>query len=92
MTTQSPRSLETLRARVVAAAGVWLFLVLAGVPPAAADIYRYRDENGVWHFTNIRTDVRYRLYIRSYPKMGVDYAPIPMLCPSSLHTDGRKPR
>ena len=58
------------RAGVVAAAGVWLFLVLTGVPPASADIYRYRDENGVWHFTNIRTDVRYRLYIRSYPKMG----------------------
>ena len=57
-------------ARVVAAVGVWLILVLAGVPPAGADIYRYRDENGVWHFTNIRTDVRYRLYIRSYPKMG----------------------
>ena len=32
-----------------------------------ADIYRYRDENGVWHFTNIRSDVRYKLYIRSYP-------------------------
>lgn len=59
--------------RAVAAAGVWLALVLAGVPPVSADIYRYRDENGVWHFTNIRSDVRYRLYIRSYPKMGVEY-------------------
>jgi soluble lytic murein transglycosylase len=58
-------------AGAVAAAGVWL--VLSWVSPAHADIYRYRDENGVWHFTNIRTDVRYRLYIRSYPKMGVDY-------------------
>jgi soluble lytic murein transglycosylase-like protein len=58
-------------AGVVAAAGVWL--VLTWVSPARADIFRYRDENGVWHFTNIRSDVRYRLYIRSYPKMGVDY-------------------
>jgi soluble lytic murein transglycosylase-like protein len=59
--------------RSAAVLGVWLTLVLAGVPPAAADIYRYRDENGVWHFTNVRSDVRYRLYIRSYPRMGVDY-------------------
>lgn len=58
-------------AGVVAAAGVWL--VLTWVSPARADIFRYRDENGVWHFTNIRSDVRYRLYIRSYSKMGVDY-------------------
>ena len=36
-----------------------------------ADIYRYRDENGVWHFTNIRSDVRYKLYIRSYPGKAV---------------------
>jgi soluble lytic murein transglycosylase-like protein len=29
-----------------------------------ADIYRFKDKNGVWHFTNIRSDARYRLYIR----------------------------
>jgi hypothetical protein len=29
------------------------------------DIYRYRDEQGVWHFTNIQTgDARFKLYIR----------------------------
>lgn len=32
---------------------------------AHADIYRYRDEKGVWHFTNIKDDKRYRLYIRT---------------------------
>jgi len=32
---------------------------------AEADIYRFRDKNGVWHFTNIRSDPRYRLYIRT---------------------------
>ena len=31
---------------------------------AQADIYRFKDKNGVWHFTNIRSDLRYRLYIR----------------------------
>ena len=35
---------------------------------AAADIYRYKDENGVWHFTNIKTDKRYKLYMRTYKK------------------------
>ncbi len=51
---------------------ILLGLFLSAVP-AAGDIYRYRDENGVWHFTNIRSDVRYRLYIRSYPKKANQY-------------------
>ncbi len=40
---------------------------------AAADIYRYKDENGVWHFTNIKTDRRYKLYMRSYKKKSSQY-------------------
>jgi soluble lytic murein transglycosylase len=35
----------------------------------SADIYRYKDKNGVWHFTNIKTDIRYTLYIRRSRKM-----------------------
>ncbi|MBN1905665.1 MAG: lytic transglycosylase domain-containing protein [Deltaproteobacteria bacterium] len=35
------------------------------MPSAAfADIYKYRDKNGVMHFTNIRSDLRYTLYIK----------------------------
>jgi soluble lytic murein transglycosylase len=30
-----------------------------------ADIYRYVDKKGVWHFTNIKTDGRYRLFVPS---------------------------
>ena len=30
-----------------------------------ADIYRYQDQNGVWHFTNVKSDLRYKLYLRS---------------------------
>jgi soluble lytic murein transglycosylase-like protein len=32
---------------------------------AKADIYRFRGKNGVWHFTNIRSDPRYRLYMKT---------------------------
>jgi soluble lytic murein transglycosylase len=30
---------------------------------ASSDIYRFRDERGVWHFSDIRSDPRYRLYL-----------------------------
>ena len=32
---------------------------------AFADIYRYVDKNGVWHFTNVPTQGRYRLFIKT---------------------------
>jgi len=32
---------------------------------AWADIYRYQDNNGVWHFTDLQTDIKYKLYIKS---------------------------
>ena len=43
----------------------WLVMVLSlavGAMPTRADIYRYVDENGVVHFTNVPTNLRYRLY------------------------------
>lgn len=56
------------------------FYLLAVIPlfifileEASADIYRFRDEKGVWHFTNIKTDERYRLYIRDYYKKPAEY-------------------
>lgn len=47
---------------------VILSFLLSGWP-VLADIYRYRDENGVWHFTNIKSDKRYKLYIREKPEV-----------------------
>lgn len=44
--------------------GLWAWGVLLFSSGALADIYRYKDERGVWHFTNIKTDKRYKLYIR----------------------------
>ena len=31
---------------------------------AMGDIYGFKDENGVWHFTNVPSDPRYRLYTK----------------------------
>ncbi len=50
-------------AGVLIAAGIgWAIL---GAGAAWADIYRFVDEKGVWHFTNVKTDSRYVLYMRS---------------------------
>jgi soluble lytic murein transglycosylase-like protein len=43
-------------------------IILSGWP-AFADIYRFRDENGIWHFSNINSDRRYRIYIREKPEV-----------------------
>lgn len=42
-----------------------LVLLLSVTTQALSDIYRYKDDKGVWHFTNIKSDKRYRLYIRT---------------------------
>jgi len=44
-----------------------LSLCLLHFSPAAADIYRYVDEKGTVHFSNVPTDSRYRLYVRGGP-------------------------
>ncbi len=33
--------------------------------PVSADVFRYVDKNGVWHFTNIKNDSRYKVYMRT---------------------------
>jgi soluble lytic murein transglycosylase len=46
--------------------GLLLVLFLPGA--AFSDIYAYKDANGVWHFTNIKGDRPYRLFMRTYQK------------------------
>jgi len=53
----------------------FLFWITAGFalsfltsPQVSADIYKYVDENGVWHFTNVRTDNRYRIFMKTAVK------------------------
>ena len=55
-----PVTYTILKAAVVL--GAFLFVLNSG--RSSADIYRYKDENGKWHFTNIRSDFRYKLYIK----------------------------
>lgn len=53
-----------------------IFAVVIALFPmgdAAADVYRFRDESGVWHFSNTRSDVRYRLYLETSRLGGAQY-------------------
>ena len=54
------------RVKWAGAAGLALSLFL--ILPVSADIYRYVDKDGVWHFTNVRTDAQYKLYIKTIRK------------------------
>jgi soluble lytic murein transglycosylase len=51
--------------------GATIFLFLW--KPVSADIYRYQDEQGIWHFTNIKSDKRYKLYFRSSAREPTQY-------------------
>lgn len=59
--------------RSLALVGLLLGSVVIQAAPALADIYRYQDENGVWHYTNIKNDARYRLYIKSPEERAAEY-------------------
>ena len=50
-----------------------LLLVFSFCGSALADIYRYRDEYGVWHFTNIKKDYKYKIYIKTPNKTPSQY-------------------
>jgi soluble lytic murein transglycosylase-like protein len=53
---------------------VVFFLCLLMATETVADIYRYRDEQGVWHFTNIQTgDTRFKIYIREGQRTASQY-------------------
>jgi soluble lytic murein transglycosylase-like protein len=40
-----------------------------------SDIYRFKDERGVWHFSNVKSDPRFRVFMRtpSYNKSAKQY-------------------
>ena len=47
---------------------IGISFILCILSLSSADIYRFKDENGVWHFTNVKADTRYKLYIRESRK------------------------
>jgi len=59
--------------RATWAAFLGLALSLSLSPQVHGDIYRYVDKNGVLHFTNIKTDGRYELYLRASRKAPSEY-------------------
>ena len=59
--------------RISWGAALILVLSLFMSVTAWADIYRYVDKNGVWHFTNVKTDRRYTIFIRSSRKTPAEY-------------------
>src|SRR4051812_11306986 len=46
-----------------------LVLLAVAAAPASADIYRYIDENGGAHFSDVRVDKRYELYLKTRPQV-----------------------
>jgi soluble lytic murein transglycosylase-like protein len=57
---------EMSRVRILLSAAIIVTLCcLAPLSSARGDIYGFKDENGVWHFTNVPSDPRYRLYMKT---------------------------
>lgn len=44
-----------------------LVLLALSAAPCSADIYRYIDENGGMHFSDVRLDARYELFMKTRP-------------------------
>lgn len=51
-----------------------VFLLLASVLTVSADIYKYVDENGIMHFTNVPTSSRYQLFMKGKGGRGGFYS------------------
>lgn len=47
--------------------GLLLTILVCGISPARADIYRYRDAEGVLHFTNVPTESHWSFYRKESP-------------------------
>jgi soluble lytic murein transglycosylase-like protein len=52
---------------------IGLSLLLGICSLASADIYRYQDKNGVWHFADIKKDTGYKLFLRTPKKKASQY-------------------
>jgi soluble lytic murein transglycosylase len=64
---------KNIKKKCLWGAMVVMALSLFGQGLVSAEIFRYVDRNGVWHFTNRKTDSRYRLYVRSSNRTSSEY-------------------
>lgn len=48
-------------------------IIFNAINLVSADIYRYQDEQGVWHFTNIKSDTRYKLFFKTPGREPTEY-------------------
>ncbi|MCF8145411.1 MAG: lytic transglycosylase domain-containing protein [Deltaproteobacteria bacterium] len=63
--------MKSFSSQICLAVALALAASLSMAVPAQGEIYRYVDKNGVWHFTNIKTDSRYRIFVpRSRKALG----------------------
>jgi soluble lytic murein transglycosylase-like protein len=63
--------MSAMRQAVSCAIGLSLLLGICSL--SSADIYRYQDKNGVWHFADIKKDTGYRLFLRTPKKKASQY-------------------
>lgn len=57
---------------------IWLFcafiFIFICIPSAMADIYVFKDNKGIRHFTNVPVSPQYRLYLKSTPNKYFEYS------------------
>lgn len=59
-------------------------LLAFAAAPAQADIYGFVDENGHAHFSDVKIDSRYKLYMKTRPAPAVEAAAAPADAPAPL--------
>jgi len=59
--------------RQAVSCAIGLSLLLGFYSLSSADIYRYQDKNGVWHFADIKKDTGYKLFLRTPKKKASQY-------------------
>jgi len=58
---------------IIHSAVIALLFLTFSLKTASADIYGFKDENGTWHFTNVKSNARYRLFLRTGKIEGKQY-------------------
>jgi soluble lytic murein transglycosylase-like protein len=59
--------------RQALACAIGLSLIVGICSLSSADIFRYQDKDGVWHFADIKKDTGYKLYLRTPKKKVSQY-------------------